>query len=453
MNQNLTIPLVFSTQGKISNTSKLYLGTGYTNIPAITNLIYAPYEGFQSIKAMIQAEKIGDHEGVFENGLRIFSTPFSIINSLGQLAWYGLEGGVVFKVLSEKWANSIVPLSEYTSILGFIVCFIEGIIEIYGAARSVHFFLKFYPYDLEKLKKSLSASDPTLRDQKIYDALKQFSSKFNLPINLKDEIETLLHREDYPKKDFFDLSSKLINKIEENVYLTKLDHLQKEYLQIPSEQLKNIDEFIQRKLSMFPLPEQQKMKEEIIKIVLEKKKNALIRRVHPRLAQEIEQSVPQLIQDLQNTDPLKRKAAKENAEEIFDHVKIQSQKKILIHSIGIAAVLITIAGLILSCVACPFFLPLIVMTIGGTLAFAQYYLNAGLIDSKGWEYKVGNCVPNLIKSIYEKATLKKKQKMPEPATLKLNYDIDRAMKNKLQEKHFGKSNFDFRITVPNWVKV
>src|ERR1043165_4821340 len=97
-----------------SSSNNLYMGSGYTNTPGITNLFYAPYEFITSVKAMLAAEKINDKEGIFENAIRIMSTPFSLLNSITDLIGYILKGGIYFKLISNASLPSLSPLFYYT---------------------------------------------------------------------------------------------------------------------------------------------------------------------------------------------------------------------------------------------------------------------------------------------------------------------------------------------------
>jgi hypothetical protein len=449
-NQNSVVTSTSSFSSKISNASKLYLGPGYTNLPGITNLFYAPHEFIKSIKAILKAEKINDQEGVLENGLRVVSTPFSFLNSLAQLAWYILEGGIYFKILSAALQNSLAPLTLAISVVGFIICSIEGVLETYGLIRTKQFYSRHFPFELESFKKIFNITDPVQRQQKFLEFLEKFPSKSELPIEVRNEIETFLRRKDYSNEEFSILSTNLLNQIEKNIFLKKLQRLHRTYLQISPEEMNGIERYVQKKFRNISPPEQQQKKENIIKAELNRRKNDLVRRVQPWLANEMSQNVPEIIQNLQSADSLTSKQAKEKAAEIFNHIKMQSQKKFLIHGIGLTAVLITIAGLILSYVACPLFIPFTVLIIGGILAFARYYLNVGLIDSKDWEFKIENCIPSFIRAIFKK---QKEHKVAKPVPLALDFDLIRSNSLSLENNFHPKNHFNFTITVPVGTRV
>jgi hypothetical protein len=376
----------------ISGSSKLYLGPGYTIIPGVTNLFFAPYEFFKAAVAMIKAEKVRDNEGMIENGIRVVAAPFSLANSAASLIWYIAKIGLYYKLISESFTHALAPFSFYIAGLGFVMCAIEGVLESLGLHQTKQFYLENYPQEIESLKKLLNGPDP----EKFSHEVEKIIKSATLPFPVKEEIEALLQKHvDFPQ-------------IEEKIYLARLKQLHNSYFRGSD---------------------------------LTAKKNELIRRVHPWLADEIERALPGTIQKLQSSDPSKKSEGKEKAEEIFHHIQVQSQKKILIHSIGLAVVITTTVGLILGCLAVPFFIPLIVLMAGAVLALARYYLNAGFMDSKGWEFKVENCIPSILKTIYRKIIESEKIEKPTPVAIPI-------------PKSFKQVNgFDYTMTVPPGIKI
>jgi hypothetical protein len=386
-NQNSTS--TSSSQSKISNKVELYLGPSGATLPGMTNFINAPLGYFKSVKALVKAEKIGDRQGLFENGLRIVSAPFSFFNGGSSIASNIIQAGIFLKIITQDLRDSIGHLSIFISVLGFIICTIELVLETFGLVRAAQFYLKHFPSDLESINKDLNQS-------------------------------------------------------EENVYLKRLTKLQYNYLKISSKRMEKIDLHIQENLSHLSPAAQQAKREKMIAANLEMKKNNLIRCVQPGLAKEIEQAVPKIIQNLQSSDPLKRKEGKEKAAEIFDQIKVQSYKKFLIHAIGIAAILFTIVSLILSCVGCPFSILVIMMIIGTVLSLTQNILSQGLLDSKGWKFEFEKCLPSFLKST-------KKEKPPESFPT-LYFNPDRAKNLFLRGQPRSTGKIDFTITFPRDLK-
>jgi hypothetical protein len=377
---------------KISNASKLYLGLERLNLPGITNLFRAPFGFLENIKAIFKAEKVNDEEAVFENYLRLESNYLNFFRSLSQSVWYIFNAGIYFKIISDSFRNALIPLSISVSVFGFIICFIEGILETYELVRTTQFYYKQFPFEIEKIKKLTNFNESK---KNLSEFLEVFQSQ--LSEETKNEIETFLRKKDFSSIESSELLTNLVDQIEKQIYLNKLQQLQKRYLQLSPGKLLKIENFIHNKFPNLLPAEQQKKIENRIEAELKTKKNDLIRRVHFWLADEIESNASTIIQDLCQEDSEKSRKAKEKAAEIFDHIKIQSHKKLLIHGVGLAAVLITLLGLILAYIACPFFILITILAIGGILVCARYYLHEGLMNSKGWEFKVKNCIPAWIK--------------------------------------------------------
>src|SRR5689334_2142972 len=55
---------------------------GSLNIPGMFNLIYIPSEFMGSLRDQVQAERLGDIEGSYENWLKILEMPFNTTSSL-----------------------------------------------------------------------------------------------------------------------------------------------------------------------------------------------------------------------------------------------------------------------------------------------------------------------------------------------------------------------------------
>lgn len=449
-NNNSNPPARSGIVSKISNlTHKLYLGPGYTNVPGLSNLFYVPYDAYESCVASIKAYQIGDKEGVIENGLRIAGAPFTFSNAALQLTFYGVQAGIYLKVLSQSLATSLAPLSSKISGAGIAFSLIEGILESLGIKRSRRFLIDNYPFNLESLKKSFEIQDPLLRQQKISVCLEQVLNT-SLPDQLKEDIDNLLKRNDLTQTEFCQLSEHLLKQIELNVYLNHLSQLQKKYFEIKPKKAHKIDAYIQTHLSQHSPEEKQKRKELIIQANLEKKKSCLIRRVQHWMTNDLEQKIPGLIQDLQSPLSQKRQEAIEGAAGLFNNIRIQSHKNLLINAIGLAAVIASIAGLILGLAACPYFIPFALLAFGGVLSFLRYYLHLGLLETQGWHFDPKRCIPAFVKSINKKL-FQKEEKTPAlpliiPAGIVLHLDLPRKYERTTTPR-YTRRRLDYTITI------
>jgi hypothetical protein len=129
---------------------------------------------------------------------------------------------------------------------------------------------------------------------------------------------------------------------------------------------------------------------------------SLVRRVHHRCAEKVHAMVPELIQEFGRTSSRTRTAWRARSCELLKDVQIQSQKKMLMHVIGLLGNLICIAGLIAMLCGCPYVIPLALLIIGGVICTARYGFSLGMIHTYGWSFDAGNLIPDRIKAVYQK---------------------------------------------------
>lgn len=440
---------------KISNaTSNLYLGPGSPNVPGMTNVYFAPSNLIDAIKALIASKKIGDKEGVVENTLRIIGTPFCFSNAFMQCIYNAIHAGVYFNVLSHpslSFALSTTgPLSLAIAIAGFIFCVIEGAIESFGLIRTIDFFKNSYPAEIEELKESIACDNPEARQLKFSSCIKKIL-QLPLPPDVISEMNSFLENRNLSEPEFLQMAKQISEKIETNVYLSELTKLQRTYLQISPEEVLEINDYVQNELSRLSLEEQNARKTQITQNTLDSKKNELIRKIHPWLVDEIENSLPDLIRDLQSPLLNKQKEAKDIAESVFANIKIQAFKKMLIHSVGMLAVLITIAGLITGCITCPILIPFLLLGLGGCIAITRGILHWGYMNSKGWNFSTQDCIegliPESVRELFEKTFSKKNEykiKIRDPIILKYTLPGSRVITYKQGYKN-SLARLDFTL--------
>lgn len=452
----LNHPSVSSLQPiQISNVaSNLYLGPGGINVPGMTNVYFAPSNLIDGIKALIAAIKIGDKEGVVENTLRVIEAPFCFSNAFMQCIYNALHAGVYFNVLSHPslpFALSTTgPLFLAIAIAGFLFCVIEGAIETFGLIRTIDFFKNSYPTEIEDLKDAIAINDPQTRQLKFSSCLQRIS-QLSLPLDVVAEINSFIERNDLSESEYLERAKKISDKIQTNVYLSQVVKLEQNYFQISTEEINEINDYVQNKLSHLSSEEQNTRKSQIIQNFLDAKKSELTRKIHPWLTNEIEGSLPDVIRGLQSPLPSKQAEAKEKAESIFANIKIQSQKKMLVHSIGIVAVLVTIAGLIAGCVFCPVLVPFILLGIGGAIAIARGVVFWGYMNARGWNFSTQDCIegliPESIRDLFKEKTSNNNDyelKPRNPHTLKYTLPGSRVISHK-QEYRNALSKLDFTL--------
>jgi hypothetical protein len=390
------------------DTKPPYLGPGSNTLPAVTNIFYAPSNLYEGCLALRAARKIDDREGVVENGMRVFQNIFGFSNASMQLLLYSLQAGNYFEIFSHPWLPFVLYPSGFFShaimVTGFIICVIEGVIEGIGLIKTSLFKRKIYQSEIEEIKnnlngKTLSAGQlQTLRKAMDYPLL------FGVRPSMKFLVDRLAHLK--KGNDNSKETDQIINKIQKTVLLSQLKLLGKRYFQILPNHIDEIDKYAKKYLSHLPRPKQEERKKRIIATQLERKQAKLTRRVQPWLQERIAVEHPKLIKDLESGIPAREKAAIEKAEALFTNIKIQSDKKLLIHTLGMLAVLFTVAGLMAGCISCPFLVPLLILLCGTGLAIARGLTYSGSINLEGWNFSFSECLPACLKEKPKKIELK-----------------------------------------------
>lgn len=268
-------------------------------------------------------------------------------------------------------------LSKFIMATGLLFCAIEGMLEGMGLAKSVKFDRRFYP-----------------------------------------KIDSLEDKE--------------------NIYLSALLKLKTFFFEVSPEEMQKIDTYVRNVLPNGTSDRIAMKINELVTNLLEAKKNRLIRRMYPRLAADIENSLPRLVTDLQSSVPDKIREAAAKASALFENIRIQSQKKQLLHIVGLLAIMITVVGILTG--AWP------ALLVGSILAMVRYCMHLGLMDSKGWHFCVENCTPAILRKIHEKLFSKK---LIQPILIDRN-QLTYSFPNSLYEKNcreFEKtlSRMNFRI--------
>ncbi|GEM_PF-7006330 len=407
-----------ASQPSIKNsnaTSNLYLGPGGTNVPGMTNVYFASNNFIDGIKALIAAHKINDKEGIVENTLRVIQAPFCFSNAFMQCIYNALYAGVYLKILhypSLPFAlGPTAPFFLAISIAGFIFCVFEGVLETFGLIRTISFFNEIHPTDIEELNLSLSLNDPKERQLKFSTCIQKIL-KHPLPDDLVHEVNSFLEKKDLSEAGFQELANKISDKIERNVYLSKLIKLRESYFQVTPEEVSEINKYAQAHLSGLSSEESDSRRSQILQNTVDSKRCELIRKIHPWLVNEIEESLTEVISGLQSSEKSKQEVCKEKARALFANIKIQSQKKMFVHTLGIIAVVVTLAGLIAGCISCPIFIPFLLLAVGTALAVSRSLVHWGYMNTKGWDFSIKNCIEGLVPESIREFFNKPEVKLP-----------------------------------------
>jgi hypothetical protein len=378
---------------------KTYLGPGSNTLPAVTNILYSPANLYEGCLALRAARKIDDREGVVENGMRVFQNIFGFSNASMQLLLYSLQAGNYFEIFSHPWLPFVLYPSGFFShaimVTGFIICVIEGVIEAIGLIKTSLFQRKIYQSEIEEIKKNLNGKNLSADQLQTLRKVMDYPLLFGVRPSMKFLVDRLTHLKkanSNPKE-----TDQIINRIQKTVLLSQLKLMRKRYFQISPNKMGKIDEYVKQYLGRLPRQEQKDRTKRITATQLERKQAKLTRRVQPWLQERIAADLPKLITDLESGIPAREKAAIEKAEALFTNIKIQSDKKLLIHTLGMLAVLFTVAGLIAGCISCPFLVPLVILLCGTGLAIARGLTYSGSINLEGWNFSLSECLPECLK--------------------------------------------------------
>lgn len=394
------------------NTS--YEGTSWTNTPSIWNIIYAPYELVIATAALVKAVATRDKEGYLDASIRLSQQPIAFLGAMGAIAVTVTEALCYFKLI--KAQSFLTPLNMVVSNLGLVLCTIEFIFESIGLHRAINFRSRFQFGAAPEMPDLLSPAAPGALKEKLVNWIQYFLDRPELlqkafaeqaaPIAAA-RLNQLLHdlnTSDTPltDPDIRQQTQQFITQLKDDLMLSDLRQLHRKYFVLSADDLSHVDTLAQRKFSELPLHIFNEKKEELTSHALMRKSNDLARRVQPWFAEQLEQKLEPLIAKFSSPDPAVRNQARFEAEELLVLMDIQAKKKMAAHIIGIIGIVILTAGLIAGLVACPYMIPLILISIGGSITLIRYYFSLGFWNSKGWRFEIVNCIPETIKWIYYK---------------------------------------------------
>ncbi len=312
-----------------------YFGT--LNIPSMLNLFYAPSDIAESVIDQVHSEKTADMEGSRDNCLRLIESPFNIVSS----GFSNIE--IITTILSYFNVSSaqfsvLTSLLKKVPILGLIICGFEVLMEGSGMKRAM------------ALRSALSLPDSSLKGQELSSA----------------QIMSLLS-------------------------------LYKEYCHRDEVTISLIEDLVQRKFPALTAQERVEKVREYETLAWGAKDRQLIRRLFPRCAQEVQEKVPQLLRNMATGNFIHEKEWRLEAKELLSDVKMQLNKKMVMHVMGLLAIALTIAALIAVLCACPYVIPLVLIIVSSVFSTVRCAIDIGMMDTKGYHFVGSNFIPNCLK--------------------------------------------------------
>lgn len=294
----------------------------WTNTPGCLNIIWVPMMFMDTFNGWMLAIATGDREGQIDSSLRLASMPLSIVHAISATLTLLVQLGSEIHASLTGILEPIIRAIP-TLIFGLVICIIEGIYEIICVVRSI------------VLIENLS----TETDQDLARSL------------------------EYLHANYFSLNQSEVERIE-GIVRSKFDG----------------DRWDEERL---------KMQESLLDV----KRTNLERRVRPWCGGAVQASVNRLLGALRNPPDLDdgsyRAVYEANvleARALVQMVKDQGKKELIIHIVGILTLAISAAGFILSMIACPALIPILLLAVGGAMSTISYFFGRGVLDHAGWDF-------------------------------------------------------------------
>lgn len=186
---------------------------------------------------------------------------------------------------------------------------------------------------------------------------------------------------------------------------TSLTYLNDEYInpktiQVKGEESKKIRKIIANSENLTNISQEQLEKaSSLMGKAIEKKSRFLTYRIRPWAFKKLESAAPTLIGQLDNPATLKK------AEKLIRLLRIQNQKQILVHTLGILTALSGLLAMALLFTSCPLLIPLALAGLSGSIATAMYLVARGTLDQKGWKFSIADCLPEVVRDFFQKKSL------------------------------------------------
>lgn len=339
---------------KLAERKLLTEEAGFNYLPGISNLFYAPPALYYDTKRACNSLKIGDREAVRDSGLRLGQDLVAF--AAATCSTLSFED-LLFKSFKD---STLLSLARYGSILGLILCFIEGVFEVVGLGRQ----WRFHYSQPILLARFLEKHEKTV-DEQPYLFIQELRKKFPrfFPENPNSA------------KESNELEKKLQCAIE-----TQSSFLRKIYakdLQLLS--------FVW-------------LTESFVKTYFNGKDAGkaigLQRRIGVWAAKDLDERLNKFTKDLFSLSSNETESRTQEITRTFKRLDEQSLKKLFIHVLGFLAVSITGVAIALSIstgvgliVAGSLFL------VANAFSLARYLAMKGIFNHEGWEFKFSKSLP------------------------------------------------------------
>lgn len=366
-----------------------YLGSGWTNLPGLSNVLWTPMDYESTMTGWTVSRAAGDEEGAFDAGLRLVGMPLSMLHAVSSLITCCINAASFLHTSFEGVLESAVKiLGPPTLIFGLCICVIEGIYEAICIARNAILLRDMQISMIQELDTLLNIADAP-RFRTACSAWLRDHPQDSLPESLRKRhalLQDILNRRS--DEELMCLAPPLIQQCKEGLTIQTLIYFEAEYFAVNTEEQERIDRTVSSNFGHLAAEAQQQKKSEMQRSLLTVKRTQLDRRIRPWCRQAISRDLKPLLDVL--TDPTAdarlRTTALTQAENLLSSVDIQAKKMLLIHAVGLAAIVLSAIGFTLSLIACPAFIPFTLLIVGGIMTTASYYYKLGALEEAGWNF-------------------------------------------------------------------
>jgi hypothetical protein len=352
------------------------------NTPSIINLITSIADAKHTFSAFLDSKDKEDWESYKDAAMRLLAIPCAFLNAACSASYYIL---ILFHGI-----QATQYLSKIAACLGLLLCSIESIVEGVNIKRQ----LKLKHCFINPIKELIQHEhEPQKWLPKLQKRLREHPESYPELIKrgVLEKIDALPKNIDYASKELIDLKALILSTVLESLY--------QKYYTLTQDKLNQIARDLEKK--HYPL---EQLDNETLFAIFEKKisvkKTKLTRRIRPWLVKEMDFKAISIIKELNSSCTISKLRGIELSKKLFQKIETQNIKKIMRHTLGLAALAVTIAGLILIMVGCPYLIPFLLINLGCIFALLRWAVGKGLLEQGGWTLDYKKLLPNCILKLF-----------------------------------------------------
>jgi hypothetical protein len=405
-------------------------------LPGMSNMVIGPMEMKETFFALIRSIRIGDVSTRNSAFLHLLSGLISTGQALISLGQWGLS----FFSIPLSWGLVTLILSASCNAFALSICTIEALLESFNA--TLEFIFLQQPFFRGKEFSSLPLSkNPMERLNHFIEKMKNNRKQFKEFLGDEKVNEFLSHLESFKKqaatsgKSSFLSSNPAFEKMNGEISAFFLNYFYKRYFTYsPEEQhqmkalqsqidflkeYKSINPFVreipdlkflldhhshsedaffeEKNLKVDAFIDYISTKKTLIENRLKITQTSLAKRLSPDLVQNLEKTLPSLIEDFSSRNMQTQKKALLQTESLFSTLEIQASKKLVLHVLGVLSIVISLIGFSLIFVpGLNAAIPLILITLGFVISMAQWVFERCILNEMGWQCDLKKLIPNFI---------------------------------------------------------